>query len=788
MPGTGSAAVTTVGPGMATLGPTAPLADADGVPAAGASGVEGPSVVATAELLIGGMTCGACAARVQRGLNNLDGVEANVNAATSLAWVQMSTPRPAQELVAAVEAAGYTATVRTADRVAEEQDATGAAEREVRRLLPRFVVALLVCMPLGDLSLGVVIWPWMRFTGWQWVLLGLTVPVATWCAWPIHAATWRAARHRTTTMDTLVSLGVLSSCGWSLWTIFFRQHGITASTPSAWGLLWKPSGSVYLEVASGVVTFVLAGRLAEAHAKRRAGRDLHSLAALTPKQACLLAEDGTQRWIPAGQLRAGDRFLVRAGETIPTDGRVLSGPAAVDTSAMTGEPVPVAVDAGAEVLGGTGVADGRLVVQATRVGRATQLAQLLTLVERAQHDKAAVQRLADRISGIFVPVVITLALATLTGWLLAGASTDRAVGTALAVLVIACPCALGLATPTALLVASGRAAQLGVFVKSQQALESARAVDTVVFDKTGTLTTGRLDVAHVEAASGFTVKDLLRVAAAVEDGSTHPIATAITAHARTTTGSTLPSVEGFTSLPGLGAAGRVDGIHVLVGSPRLFTDRGVTIPDDFAAACATWQARGCSSILVGCDDRAVGLIALTDTVKASARPAVEALHRLGLRVVLLTGDNQATADAVAGFVGADETIAGVLPSDKAAVIARLRAGGRAVAMVGDGINDGPALARADLGMAIVTGSDIAIEAADILLVRDDLRAAADAVGLARTTLRTIRGNLAWAFGYNIAAIPVAAAGLLNPLVAAAAMALSSLLVVTNSLRLTRFGR
>ena len=742
----------------------------------------GGSSIRSVELVIGGMTCGACAARVQRTLNKLDGVDANVNVATSLAWVQLTRQVAIDDLVAAVTGAGYTASVRAPEPVDAD------AENQVRSLLPRFAVALVMCIPLGDLSLGVVISPWLRFPGWQWLLLALTIPVVAWCAWPIHVAALRAARHGSATMDTLVSLGVVSSCAWSLWTIFFRQQGITRDTPSTWSLLWHPSGSVYLEVATGVTTFVLAGRLAEAHAKRRAGRDLKGLADLTPKQACVLEDNGTQRWIPVGHLEVGNRVVTRAGESIATDGQVVSGTAIVDTSAMTGEPVPVDVTAGDAVLGGTTVVDGLIVAQAARVGDHTQVAQLIRLVERAQHDKAAVQRLADRISGVFVPIVISVAATTLMVWLVAGASTDRAVGAALSVLIIACPCALGLATPTALLVASGRAAQLGIFVKSQQAMESARHVDTVVFDKTGTLTTGDLSVAHVQSTPGISSDQVLYRAGSVENGSPHPIAAAITARARDVAGSPLLVATGFQNLPGLGAVGRVDGVETLVGSPRLFADRAMTVPDDLTVACTTWEARGCSCALVAFDRLVVGMIALTDTVKPSAGRAVDALHRLGLHVVVLSGDNQRAADTVGAFLHIDEVIADVLPADKADVISRLRATGRSVAMVGDGINDAPALAVADLGMAVVTGSSVAVDAADMILVRDDLRVAADAVGLARATLRTIRGNLAWAFGYNVAAIPLAAFGLLNPFIAAAAMAVSSLLVVTNSLRLTGFGR
>lgn len=739
----------------------------------------------TVELLVGGMTCGACAARVQRSLSRLDGVQASVNAVTALAWVRLSQPVLVEELVAAVAAAGYTATVRRPDRTGETTQ-TSTTEREVRGLLRRLVVALLMCVPLGDLSIGVVISPWLRFPGWQWVLLILTTPVVAWCAWPMHVAAWRAARHRAATMDSLVSIGVLASCGWSIYTIFFAQRGITRHTPAGWSLLWQPSGSVYLEVATGVTTFVLAGRLAEARARRRAGSALQELAAVTSKPACVIEADGQQRWVPAADLRIGDRFAVRAGEPIAADGEVVEGQAAVDTSTMTGEPVPASVVHGDQVLGGTRVVDGRLVVRAACVGGATQLAQLVRLAEQAQHNKASVQRLADRVSGIFVPVVLALAVLTLAAWLATGAPADRAVGAGLAVLIIACPCALGLATPSALLTAAGRAAQLGIFVKSQQALETARMIDTVVLDKTGTITTGQLSVAQVEPVPGVSTAELVALTGAVEDGSTHPIAHALTGHARQLAGAQLPAVGGFVNLPGRGARGTVDARQVLIGSVRLFDEQQIVVPAAVQQRCAHWQQLGCTIVLVAIDGITAGLIALTDTVRPSAPGAVAALKALGLQTVLLTGDNEATAETVGNYTQVDQVIAEVLPVDKAAVIARLQAMGRTVAMVGDGINDAPALAQADLGLVVVSGSDIAVEVADILLVREDLGTVPTAIGLARATLRTIRGNLAWAFGYNIAAIPVAAAGLLNPIIAAGAMAASSLLVVGNSLRLKHF--
>jgi P-type Cu+ transporter len=735
------------------------------------------------EFTIGGMTCAACAARVERKLNKLDGVTGTVNFATEKASVRVARPVAPAELVAQVAHAGYTAELIEPDRPAAEEHA--GDDRHVRYLWRRLIVALLLAAPLGDLSITLALVPSLRFTGWQWVLLAMTIPVVCWSAWPFHRAALVNLRHGSASMDTLVSMGITAATGWSIYTIFFNSQAGAGGT-GVWGLIFRPGGSVYLEVAAVVTTFLLAGRLFEAKAKRRAGGALRALAMLGAKDVAVLRADGTEHRIPVADLRVGDRFVVRPGETVATDGLVVSGHSALDTSTMTGESVPGEIGEGDQVLGGTVALAGRLVVRATRVGHDTQLARLVALVERAQTEKAGVQRLADRVSGVFVPVVIGLALLTLVGWLLVDGSPARAVGSALAVLIIACPCALGLATPTALLVASGRGAQLGIFIKGHQALESARAIDTVVLDKTGTVTAGRMAVVDVACVAGVSRADLLRVAGAVEDASEHAVATAIVTLARRELAE-LPAVTDFTSLAGRGARGQVDGQPVVVGSARLMAAESVAVPAEDDERRLAWERQGRTTVLVAVHGVLAGMIALADTVKPTAAAAVRELTAMGLRTVLLTGDNTATAHAVAAEVGIAEVIAEVLPDGKAAVIQRLRAEGRSVAMVGDGVNDAPALAVADLGMAVVSGTDVALGAADLILVRDDLRVVPSAVRLARATLRTIHGNLAWAFGYNVAAVPLAAFGLLNPLIAGGAMVLSSLFVVSNSLRLRRFG-
>ena len=655
----------------------------------------------------------------------------------------------------------------------------------VADLRRRLVVALVLFVPLTDLSVLLSLFPWSRFPGWQWVLIAVAAPVVVWSAWPFHAAAWRNARHGSLSMDTLVSLGITAACGWSVYAMFVLDRG-QGGLSFPYLLLHASGGGIYLEVAASVTTFLLAGRLYEARARRDAGDAMRELAAAGARDACVLDADGTEHRVPVTELRAGQRFVVRPGERIAADGEAEFGQSAVDASMMTGESVPADVTQGDLVTAGTVVMTGRLVVRAVKVGRDTQLAHLVDLVEQAQSQKAAIQRLADRICGIFVPAVLVASALTLAGWLLAGAPAERAFSAALAVLIIACPCALGLATPAALMVACGRGAQLGIFITRYQALESSRAVDTVVLDKTGTVTTGVMAVTGIEAATGESRDALLRYAGAVEQASEHPVAGAVSAAARAELGS-LPQAERFLAMPGLGARGSVDDHDVIIGREDLFAHLGMTIPADLARRIHDYEQAGCTTVLAGWDGQVRGAVAVADTVKPSAAAAVAELRRLGLRTVLLTGDSQATAQAVAAQAGIDEVIAGALPDHKVAVIRDLQARGRRVAMVGDGVNDGPALAAADLGMALGSGTDVAISAADLIVLRDDLGAVPDAIGLARGTLGVIRGNLAWAFGYNLAAIPLAAAGFLNPLIAGAAMALSSAFVVANSVRLRNFG-
>jgi P-type Cu+ transporter len=661
----------------------------------------------------------------------------------------------------------------------------GADAERVADLRRRLVVALVFFVPLSDLSVLLSLFPWARFAGWQWVLIALAVPVAGWAAWPFHAAAVKNARHGVASMDTLVSLGITAACGWSVYAMFVLDRG--QDRVGAWQLLRHASGGgIYLEVAASVTTFLLAGRWYEARARRDAGEAMRELAAAGAREASVLGGDGAERRVPAGRLRPGDRIVVRPGEVIAADGVVEFGESAVDTSVMTGESVPGEVGVGGAVTAGTVAVSGRLVVRAAKTGRDTQLAHLVALVEHAQAGKSGIQRLADRICGVFVPVVLAAAVLTLAGWLAAGSPAEPAVSAALAVLIIACPCALGLATPAALVVACGRGAQLGIFIKGYPALEASRSVDTVVLDKTGTVTTGTMAVTGVQLAAGVRREVLLRRLGGVEDASRHPVAVAVGAAARAELGG-LPRADGFVSLPGLGALGVVDGIEVLAGREKLLRDRGLTIPADVAEPCAEWERAGRTVVLAGWDGQARGAVAVADTVKPSASAAVAALRGLGLRTVLLTGDSQAAAGAVAAEIGADEVIAGALPGDKVAVIRGQQARGRRVAMAGDGVNDGPALAAADLGLALGSGTDVAISAADLILLRDDLGVIPDAIRLARATLATIRRNLAWAFCYNLAAIPLAAAGFLDPLIAGAAMAASSAFVVASSVRLRRFG-
>jgi P-type Cu+ transporter len=738
------------------------------------------------ELAIEGMTCAACAVRIEKKLNRLDDVRASVNYATGIARVTAPAAVPTEELIAAVVLAGYTATAPASEPAAGEEDQP-AGEADARRaayLKRRLIVSLVLFIPLTDLSMMLSLVPSLRFPGWQWLLVACAAPVALWCAWPFHRAALRNARHGTTTMDTLVSLGIVAACGWSVYAMFALDRG------GAGGTLWQrlihnSGGGIYLETAATVTTFLLAGRLYEARARRIASQAMRDLAATAASEVCLLETDGTERRVPATRLRPGDRFVVRPGETIAADGEVEFGQTAVDRSMMTGESVPGEAAEGDSVTGGTVVLTGRVVVRAVNVGRDTQLAQLLSLVEQAQAQKAAIQRVADRICGVFVPAVLVCAAATFAGWLLAGSPAEHAFGAGLAVLIIACPCALGLATPAALVAASGRGAANGIFVKEYQALESSRAIDVVVLDKTGTVTTGRMELVGARPADGVTRADLLRYAGAVEGASEHAVAAAISAAAANECGP-LPLAEAFRALPGLGARGTVDGRKVVIGRARLLAEHAMTADAELAGQCRQWEQAGRTAVLVGWDGAVRGAIAVADTVKDSAAAAVAELRALGLHPILLTGDSEATAQAVAAEAGIDEVIAGTLPAGKAAVIDRLRAGGHRVAMVGDGINDGPALAAANLGLALGSGTDVAICAADVILLRDDLRCVPDAIRLSRATFATIRANLVWAFGYNVAAIPLAALGLLNPIIAAAAMTLSSVFVVANSLRLQRY--
>ena len=737
------------------------------------------------EFSIRGMTCAACAARVEQKLGEIPDVSAFVNVASGKATVIAPSSVLMERLIDAVEQAGYSAEPALPAQTAGlgSADETGDAAR-VAYLRRRLIVALVFFVPLSDLSVQLSLFPSFRFPGWQWVLLALALPVAGWAAWPFHAAALNAARHGFTTMDTLVSVGIIASCGWSVYAMFVLDTGQARVRPLQL-LIHASGGGIYLEVAASVTTFLLAGRCYEARARRDAGDAMRALAAAGARDARLLDTDGTERLVPVGQLQPGDRFVVRPGEVVAADGVVEFGESAVDTSMMTGESVPAEAAAGGTVTAGTVVVSGRLIVVAVRTGDDTQLAHLIALVERAQAARSAVQRLADRICRVFVPAVIAAATLTLVGWLAAGAPAESALSAGLAVLIIACPCALGLATPAALVVACGRGAQLGIFIKGYQALEASRSVDTILLDKTGTITTGVMSVTGVAAAPGVKREILLRNLGAVEDASSHPVAVAVSAFARAELDG-LPRAAAFEALPGLGVRGTVDDTEVTAGRQQLLADRGIAIPADLASRCAEWEAAGRTIVLAGWDGMARGAIAVADILKSSAPAAVEHLRSLGLRTVLLTGDSEVVARAIAAEAGVDEVIAGARPADKAAVVSGLRAQGRLVAMVGDGINDAPALAAADLGLALGSGTDVAISAADLILLRDDLSVVPEAIRLARATLTVIRRNLAWAFGYNIAAIPLAAAGLLNPLIAGAAMAASSAFVVASSVRLRRF--
>jgi Cu+-exporting ATPase len=731
------------------------------------------------DLPITGMTCASCASRIEKKLNKLDGVAASVNYATENATVDFDAATvAADELVAAVESAGYGAVLPARD---EAEDRPGEKD-ETAPLRIRLVGSALLALPALVLSMV----PAFQFDNWQWLVLQLATPVVVWGGFPFHRAASLNLRHGTATMDTLISVGVLAAWLWSLYALFLGDAGMTGMEMPFELIPDAGAGTdeIYLEVAAVVTTFALAGRYFEARAKRRAGAALKALLELGAKDVSVLEPDGRELRIPIAQLKVGERFVVRPGEKIATDGVVEEGTSALDQSLLTGESVPVEKQPGDQVAGATVNAGGRLVVRATKVGADTALAQIAKLVTDAQSGKAPVQRLADRISGVFVPIVIALSVATLGFWLGAGESLTFAFTAAVAVLIIACPCALGLATPTALLVGTGRGAQLGLLIKGPEILESTRKVDTIVLDKTGTVTTARMALLDVATAPGVGRDDVLRIAGAVEDASEHPIAQTIARAAREELGE-LAAVEAFANQEGRGVEGFAGGHGVQVGRPALIAEWGLEMPAELEAARRAAEAQGRTAVIAAWDGAVRAVLVVADTVKPTSREAVTSLRALGLRPVLLTGDNETTARAVAAEVGIGEVIAEVLPSDKAEVVRRLQAEGRVVAMVGDGVNDAPALAQADLGIAIGSGTDVAIEASDLTLVTGDLRAAADAIRLSRATLRTIKQNLAWAFGYNVAALPLAAAGLLNPLLAGLAMALSSVSVVGNALRLRR---
>ena len=732
------------------------------------------------ELAISGMTCASCANRIERKLNKLEGVTATVNYSTEKAKIAFPESISTDLLLETVGAAGYSATLpRPVDEPGPAGDESATADPELDALRQRLVISTVLTIPVVAMAMV----PAFQFTNWQWASLTLAAPVAVWGAWPFHRAAWTNLRHGATTMDTLVSTGVLAAFGWSLVALFFGTAGMPGMTHAFRFTVERTDGleNIYLEAAAGVTTFLLAGRWFEKRSKRSAGAALRALMSLGAKEVTLL-RDGVEELVPAERLAVGDTFVVRPGEKIATDGVVESGTSAVDASMLTGEPVPVEVGPGSTLSGATVNAGGRLVVRATAIGTDTQLAQMARLVEDAQNGKAEVQRLADRISGVFVPIVILLSLATLAGWLLAGGGTAAAFTAAVSVLIIACPCALGLATPTALMVGTGRGAQLGILIKGPEVLEATQRIDTVVLDKTGTVTTGQMSLVDVVAAADETAADVLRIAAALEAASEHPIARAVVKGAE----QPLPAVTGFANLEGLGVEGEVEGRVVLLGRPRLLAERSLSVPAELTSAIDEAEAAGRTAVVVGWEGRARGVLVVADTVKPTSAEAVRRLRDLGLTPVLLTGDNERAARAVAAEVGIDEVIAEVLPADKVDVVKRLQAEGHGVAMVGDGVNDAAALAQADLGLAMGTGTDVAIEASDLTLVRGDLTVAADAVRLARRTLATIKGNLFWAFAYNVAALPLAAAGLLNPMLAGGAMAFSSVFVVSNSLRLRRF--
>ncbi|HEY3546145.1 MAG TPA: heavy metal translocating P-type ATPase [Propionicimonas sp.] len=734
------------------------------------------------ELDISGMTCAACANRIEKKLNKLDGVRATVNYATERAILLGLDPGRATEAVAAVESAGY-----GASPVVEGSEPDGYSDR-VKLLRNRLIVAALLTIPLGDAAIVLALSPQMRFPGWQWVLIACAVPVVFWCALPFHRAAWRNLRHGATSMDTLVSLGVLAAFSWSVIATAVGAQD-TEGYWLGYGIAPAGADTLYLEAAAAVTTFLLAGRYIEARSKRSARGILSALGRLAPSTVTVI-RNGVEQVVPLGSLLVGERFLVRPGERIATDGRVIVGSSAVDTAVMTGEPVPQDVTVGDRVLGGTLNATGALIVEAEKVGAHTQLAQMAATAEQAQARKASVQTLVDKVVAVFVPAVLVVSLLTLVVWLVAGGGPRSAFSAALSVLIIACPCALGLATPTALMVGVGRGAQLGILIKGPDALEASGVIDTVVLDKTGTLTTGTMTLETITTFGEFDEAELLALCAAVENRSEHPIAKAIVRAAQARGAAVPDGVGEVEALTGQGLRGIVEGVdgarEVAIGSLDLLAGRGVPLPEAAATLAEAASSAGRTAVLVAVDGVAVGGIVVSDLIKDSAAGAVARLRAMGLRTILLTGDHRGAADIVGAEVGVDEVLAEVLPTDKAAVIQRLQASGRRVAMVGDGINDAAALATANLGLAVVSGTDVAMKSADIILVRRSLDVIPDAILLARRTLRTIRGNLIWAFAYNVAAVPLAAFGLLNPLIAGFAMSLSSVFVVTNSMRLRRF--
>ncbi|MFI0145074.1 heavy metal translocating P-type ATPase [Streptomyces globisporus] len=743
------------------------------------------------ELAIGGMTCASCAARIEKKLNRMDGVEATVNYATEKAKVTYAgADVSVEDLITTVEATGYTARPPAPPAAGTAAPPPGSGDTEqsaseddgLTTLRQRLITAVLLAVPV----IAMAMIPALQFDYWQWLSLTLAAPVVTYAAWPFHRAAWTNAKHGAATMDTLISVGTSAAFLWSVWALFFGTAGMVGMThPFEFTIARSDgAGNIYLEAAAGVTAFILAGRYFEARSKRKAGAALKALMELGAKEVTVL-RDGVETTIPTSALQVGDRFLVRPGEKIATDGTVVEGSSAVDASMLTGESVPVEVAVGDTVTGATLNAGGRLVVEATRVGNDTQLARMAKLVEDAQNGKASAQRLADRISAVFVPIVIALALATLGYWLGNDAGLTAAFTAAVAVLIIACPCALGLATPTALMVGTGRGAQLGILIKGPEVLETTRRVDTIVLDKTGTVTTGRMTLQTTHTTDTTTKTEVLRIAGALENASEHPIAQAVATAATDTTGP-LPTPEDFTNIPGLGVQGIVEGHAVLVGREQLLAEWEIRLPAPLAEAKQAAEAAGRTAIAVAWDGEARAVLEVADAVKDTSAEAVRRLRALGLTPILLTGDNRAVAESVAAEVGIDEVYAEVMPQDKVDVVKRLQAEGRSVAMVGDGVNDAAALAQADLGLAMGTGTDAAIEAGDLTLVRGDLNAAADAIRLSRRTLSTIRTNLFWAFAYNVAALPLAAAGLLNPMIAGAAMAFSSVFVVGNSLRLRTF--